>query len=48
MRSDMDHTVLPANYTMPGIACLYSPAAEHHRPSAPKMFDVATSEGVSI
>jgi len=31
MRSDMDHTVLPANYTLPA----FTPAAaEHHRPSA--------------
>ena len=30
MHSDMDHTVLPANYTMP---CLYSPsAAAEHQP----------------
>jgi len=27
MHSD---TVLPANYTMPGIASLYCPAAVHH------------------
>jgi len=32
MRSDMDHTVLPA--------CLYSPAAEHHRPLAGTHFTV--------
>ena len=37
MRSDMDHTVLPANYTMPE---LYSQAAEHHRPLAGTHFTV--------
>ena len=32
MRSDMDHTVLPANYTVPDFTP--QPAAEHHRPLA--------------
>ena len=39
MRSDMDHTVLPANYMHH--ACLFSPAAEHHRPLAGTHFTVS-------
>jgi len=35
MRSDMDHTDLPAHH-----ACLYSPAAKHHRPLAGTHFTV--------
>ena len=38
MRSDMDRTVLPANYTMPA----FTPhaAAEHHRPLAGTHFTI--------
>jgi len=39
MRSDMDHTVLPANYTMPTFTP-HTPAAEHHRPLAGTHFTV--------
>jgi len=37
MRSDMDHTVLPANYTMPAFT---PPAEEHHLSLAGTHFTV--------
>jgi len=39
MHSDVDHTVLPANYTMPTFTPS-PPAAEHHRPLAGTHFTV--------